>query len=508
MNRRDFLKAAGAGVGVTVLGGMPELTQGAESGQQAIRAMIDTAAQAANTADPVYRLVNRLTFGPRPGQVEAVRKQGAEAWVAEQLAYEKIDASRVEREQLGDYVTLDLSAQEIFALKGVRQADAIRELDNATFIRSVYSPRDLYEVLVNFWSEHFSIWHQKETVKVLKTVDDREVVRKHALAKYSDILSASAKSPAMLIYLDNAKSNKGSPNENYARELMELHTITTGKYTEQDVKEVARCFTGWTIYGQRGDRPGEFYFNAAIHDNGQKTVLGKTIPAGGGMRDGEIVLEMLAAHPGTAELVANKLARRLIADTPPDAAVKAGVETYLKTGGDIKAIIATLLKRPEFAAAPVKYKRPYEYLVSIYRATDAKLERVQLQILNLLKQMGHLPFDWVTPDGYSDYSANWEGNMLVRWNTAINLTTNKLPGTRVDLTGLIQAQGVNVEPTAIINYFAQHLYGRALTKTESEAVFGYLTQGGKLPDLTKDAGRRQIQEGIALLLAGPAFMFR
>lgn len=500
MNRRDFLKAVGIGAGVTVAGA--EFLPGA---MQALAAPAEVA-QAQATSDATFRALNRLTMGTRPGQVEAVKKMGLSNWIAQQMDFEKIDDSASEK-RLGDYPTLDMTAQEIYALKGVAEGDAVRELDSATVMRSIYSARELNEVVVNFWSEHLSIWHQKERDRVLKTIDDREVIRKYAFSKYRDLLGASAKSPAMLEYLDNAESNAKHPNENYAREVMELHTITIGQYTEDDVKEVARCFTGWTIANARDPQPGSFKFDPRIHDNKAKTVLGKVIPAGGGLQDGETVLDILAAHPGTAELIANKLARRFISDTPPDSAVQAGKAAFLKSGGDTKAVLNALFATPEFTNAAPKYKRPYEYLVSLFRALDVQIEKLNPGVLQVLRNMGHLPFDWITPDGYSDFSENWESNMLGRWNLAINAVSNKIPGVKVDLNKIAASQNVKIEPDAVIAYFAQHLYGRAMTRPESDAILGYLNRAGK-PNLTTDAGRRTINEAIALMFAAPAFQFR
>src|SRR5258708_18906890 len=238
---------------------------------------------------------------------------------------------------------------------------AIEEPDAATVIRATYSERQLYEIMVDFWSEHFSIWHQKEQDKLFKTVDDREVVRKYALGKFRDILGASAKSPAMLIFLDNAKSNKQHPNENYAREVMELHTVTIGNYTEDDVKEEARCFTGWTVQGLKGTNPGQFVYNAKIHDDGQKTVLGHTIPAGGGIQDGETVLDILASHPGTSKHIASKLARRFIGDDPPENVVNAA-DAFLKSGGHIPTVLRVIFDAPEVLRPPPRHTRPFEYL--------------------------------------------------------------------------------------------------------------------------------------------------
>jgi len=498
MNRRDFMKTLSIGAGATVVG--------AEFANQTIAALAAPQAALDAQADPIHRALNRLSFGPRPGQVEAVRKQGLENWIAAQLDYEKIDNSASEA-RLGNYPTLDMTPAELVALVGKQEGDVVRELDSATVLRAIYNPRDLFEVVTLFWSEHFSIWHQKESDRLLKTLDDRDVIRANAFTNYRQLLGASAKSPAMLVYLDNAKSDLKHPNENYAREVMELHTITIGKYTETDVKEVARCFTGWTLYGRAGKQPGEFYFNPKMHDNAAKTVLGKVIPAGGGQQDGETVLDMLALHPGTAELIAYKLAMRFVTDTPPDSIVQAAKDAFLKSGGSHKTVLKTIFASPEFANAGPKYKRPYEFLISLFRSLDVQIDTFNLALLVLLRNMGHLPFDWITPDGYSDYAANWEANMLTRWNTAINALGNKLPGVKVDLNKIAQSQGVTIAPEPVINFFAQHIFGRPMTQDESDAIFGYLNKNGKV-DLTTDAGRRRINEAIALMYASPAFMYR
>lgn len=465
----------------------------------------------AETRDPVVHVLNRVTFGARPGLVDSVKQMGVQAYIEQQLNTTAIDDAASEQ-RLGDYITLDMTLPEMLAI-GAQPQQIIAELDAATVLRAVYSQRQLFEVMVNFWSEHFSIWHLKEQCKFLKTIDDREVVRRHALGKFRDILGASAKSPAMLIYLDNAESAKRHPNENYARELMELHTITVGNYTEDDVKEVARCFTGWTIQGRNRANPGEFIFNPRQHDNGAKTVLGHKIPAGGGMQDGEMVLDILASHPTTAQHIGSKLCRRFIADDPPEAAVKAAAQAFISSGGDIPTVLRAIFGRPEFLSAPPKFKRPFEYLVSLFRAFDAQLEapkidrRAGLVPLGLLKQMGHLPFDYVTPDGYTDYASLWIDNMLLRWNAAILTVYGVLPGVKVDLAGIVRVQGVDLTPRAVLDYFAQHLLGRPMTKSELDTIWAYAAKEGE-PNLTTDAGRKRLADAIALIAASPAFQYR
>jgi Protein of unknown function (DUF1800) len=508
MNRRDFLKVMGIGTGAALVGADVAQALAAPDLPQALRS-----ATAIDQQDPVAHILNRVTFGPRPGQVDMVKKVGLQAYLDQQLSPQSINDDASE-ERLGNYITLDMTPVELYAL-GTNQRQTIIALDSATVMRATYSERQLFEVMVAFWSEHFSIWQLKESDKFLKTMDDREVVRTHAFGKFRDILGASAKSPAMLIYLDNAESIKTHPNENYAREIMELHTLSVGNYSETDVSEVARCFTGWTIQGQNTANVGEFIFNAKFHDDGAKTVLGHSIPAGGGIQDGETVLDILASHPSTAQFIATKLARRFIADDPPDTVVKALTQTFLGSGGDIPSMLRVILAAPEFMSAPPKFKRPFEYLISLFRAFDVQLDPVDIESdkpkglasLALLTSMGQLPFNHITPEGYTDHAAEWISNMLVRWNTAIQVVTGALPAAHIDLTAVAKSQNVDIKPRPVLDFFAQHLLGRALSQAELDAIWGFASKGGE-PDLTTDAGRQQMRSAIALIAASPAFQYR
>jgi uncharacterized protein (DUF1800 family) len=512
MNRREFLKTVGIGSGSAIVSldiarvlALPELPK-----------VLGRTAEAAER-DPVTHLLNRIAFGPRPGQVEVVKKISAQAYIEQQLNPLSIDDSASEK-RLGKYITLNMTPAEVYRLSK-KPTQAIAELDSATLIRAVYSERQLYEVMVTFWSEHFSIWHLKEQVRILKTMDDREVIRKHAMGKFRDLLGASAKSPAMLLYLDNATSSRKHPNENYARELMELHTLGIGNYTEDDVKAVARCFTGWTIYGLRGADPGRFYFNEKMHDKNAKTVLGQEIAADGGMQDGETVLDMLADHPATAHFIAKKLCQRFIADDPPESVVTTVAQTFLSSGGDIPSMLRVIFAAPEFMSAPPKFKRPFEYLVSLFRAFDVQLEgiegytpkaakgRKQLTSLYLLKAMGHLPFDRVTPDGYPDVATEWIGNTLIRWNIPIYVVNEAMPDAATDLAALVTDQGVELKAHPVITYFAQHLLGRPLLESEQATIWNFAAKEGE-PDLTTEAGRQRTRNAIALIAASPAYQFR
>ncbi len=358
-------------------------------------------------------VLNRLGFGPRPGDVERVEKMGIEAYIREQLASEMIDDAAAEKAVASlDTLRMDSSylmdeyyadirrflqqqrtsgdAAEMklrfgvdipksrvakappkppqFSLEELGKRDALRclgELQQAKILRAALSERQLNEVMVDFWSNHFNVDIRKNDCRALKTAEDRDVIRPHVLGKFRDLLAASAKSPAMLKYLDNAENSvprersgiekaviemyvnyklgisgtglipdKEGPNENYGREILELHTLgVNGGYTQKDVEEVARCFTGWGVSGSYGT----FEFKLDRHDKGAKTVLGVKIPAGGGIKDGEKVLDILARNPATARHISRKLCQRFVADDPPAALVDRAAKIFTRAAATFAA---------------------------------------------------------------------------------------------------------------------------------------------------------------------------
>ena len=326
-----------------------------------------------------------------------------------------------------------------------------RDLLEGKMLRAVYSNRQLEEVLVDFWFNHFNIYLDKGADRYLVTEYERAAIRPHVLGKFKDLLVATAKSPAMLFYLDNWQSvgpdapmagrgqKKGARglNENYGRELLELHTLgVDGGYAQKDVTEAARCFTGWTILNpQRG---GAFTFNARMHDQGEKTVLGVTIPAGGGMSDGEKVLDIVAHHPSTARFISKKLAMRFVADNPPDALVERMAETFKKTDGDLRAVIKTMLESKEFfseGAYRSKLKSPLELVASAVRAVNGEVS-FAFPLANHVGQLGQPLYRKQEPTGYSNSSTEWvsTGGLLGRMNFALQLADNKVMGVKVDPT--------------------------------------------------------------------------
>jgi len=331
----------------------------------------------------------------------------------------------------------------------------VTELQRAKLLRAVYSERQLYELMVDFWENHFSIFSNKDDDRYLLTGYDRETIRPFALGRFRDLLGATAHSPAMLFYLDNWRSSVPRPyaatkdkpagvdgglNENYARELMELHTLgVDGGYTQKDVQEIARCFTGWTI--QKPNEQGLFLYRPGLHDDGEKIVLGHKILPGGGPADGERVLDILATHPATARFIATKLARRFISDEPPPSVIDRAAAVFLKTDGSIRETLRAIVTSPEFYSTTTyraKMRSPFEYVAAAMRALNAETDGDQ-PVLDAIGRMGQPVFGRITPDGYADRADQWlsSGAMIARFNFASALATNKIKGTKIDIDRLL-----------------------------------------------------------------------
>jgi uncharacterized protein (DUF1800 family) len=416
----------------------------------------------AAAVDPVTHVLRRLTFGPRPDDHARAAIMGIEAYIEEQLHPENIDDhpcdSLVRRNE-----TIGAPLGELFEYK---QDFLLRELTRATLLRAVYSKRQLFEVMVEFWTDHFNIAQSKGDCAWLKTADDRDVVRRHALGNFGDMVRASALSPAMLWYLDGRvnrkRNNKEKPNENYARELLELHTLGVhGGYSQQDVMETARCLTGWTVRSEERFFKGRVEFRKDWHDDGEKNILGQTIPAGMGEQDIDRVIEIVTAHPSTAKFIAWKLCRRFIADDPPQSAVDAVANAFAVSRGDIKPTLRTLFATEEFrTSVDAKFKRPFRFVASALRATAAESDPNEALYQYLLR-MGHTPFQYPTPDGYPEEAEHWMGTMLWRWHFTAALAENRIDGTNVDWKRLNECAGSGPMLVA-------HLLGREATALEQE----------------------------------------
>ena len=417
--------------------------------------------------DPLSTLahvVKRTAFGITPAEWTLAKYMGTEAWVDYQLDYQAIDDSAVEAAIAANLPTVSMTTPELDArvqAGEIEPAQVAAELKAATLYRALYSPRRLYEIMVDFWSNHLNISHQDAPLRLLKSTDDREVIRPNAMGRFRDLLGASAHSPAMLYYLDNHTNTVAGPNENYARELMELHSLgVEGGYTEGDVQEVARCLTGWGI--SRFPVRGLFRYYPRDHDDGAKSVLGLTIPAGGGSNDGEQVLDLLAGYPSTTAYIALKLCRRLVADNPPDALVQRVADRFSASGGDIRATLEELLYSDEFMrAGEAKLKRPMEYVTSAMGALGAQPDNQGIRtLMNNLRLMGQSPFDWSPPTGYPDVASAWTSTsaLINRWNYGISVASGRLPGIPMDYSALT-TQANSAEELADLLIDALLMYG-------------------------------------------------
>ena len=465
------------------------LVAGALAAALALPSPTHAAAPARDDTATVLHVLNRLAYGPRPGDVEAVRAMGVDAWIHRQLHPETIDDARV-RERIAALPTATLDTRELMAsyelpreakreiqqkraelgddaseadrrrarrelvrkyagdMKGAPR-QVVDELQQAKVLRAVESERQLEEVLVDFWMNHFNVYANKGPEKFLVGAYEREVIRPHAWGRFEDLLLATAKSPAMLFYLDNwlsadpeaASRGRGrllrTPrrarglNENYAREILELHTVgVDGGYTQEDVTEIARALTGWSIRGLRTGDPA-FTFNARVHDRGDKTVLGRTI-RGGGVEEGEAIVRMLANHPRTARFVSTKLARRFVADEPPASLVDRAAATFLRTGGDIREVVKTIVTSPEFfapEARQAKVKTPLEFVASAVRASGARVTSAR-ELARRIALMGMPLYQQQPPTGYKDAAEAWvsTSGTLARLNFAADLAAGKVSG--------------------------------------------------------------------------------
>ena len=494
LTRRDFLRlSALTAAGAALSGCAPAYNWLAEQAESAVKHGLPPGEDAVG-----FRLLNRLTFGPRTDERWRLAEIGWQAWVEEQLSPEEIE-DPVSDLRLRGFNTLSMGANDLFDLSDKLFDDQDRlsvpdELRHATLIRQVYSRRQLYERMVEFWSDHFNISAEKSDCFYLKTVDDRDVIRKHALGNFGELLSASAHSPAMLAYLDNHANHKDAPNENYARELLELHSLgVDGGYSQQDVMEFARCLTGWTIkeHFWRGD----YVFKDENHDDGSKFVLGHLIkPAGQSEVEG--VLERLASHPGSARFIVLKLARRFIADNPPEDVVESAANAFLSSRGDIKTVMRVLLLDHAGAMQP-KYKRPVDFVVSALRMLEARSDG-DPALHTFLARMGQRYFSWPTPDGYPDRAEAWQGNLLPRWQFALALMQNEIPGTTV--TDVIERMDDFQALGSSVNELSVRLLG-ALLENADQLVHD-LSAAGAVNDIEH---RRTIAAG---LLASNAFQYR
>ncbi len=468
--------------------------------------------------DSVFHLLSRAAHGPWPGELDYVRKMGVEDWIEEQLHPDKIDDKACDiRARRFETIHLEPGTCYDFKRESLR-----KDITRHTLLRAVYSKRQLLEVMVGFWTDHLNINIEKGDCIYLKPSDDQRVIRKHALGKFRDLIQDSAISPAMLVYLDGKENKKSGPkdipNENYARELLELHTLGVyGGYSQKDVYETARCLTGWRLRTEW--QKGTVYFDPALHDDGEKHVLGKVIPKGGGEKDLKRVVEIACGHPSTAKYIATKLVRKFVSEDPPASLISKVEEVFKKTDGDIKSLVRTVLLSQEFQESKgQKFKRPFQFVVSSLRSLGADTHAKD-DLVEYLNRMGQGPFEYPTPDGYPEETSPWLGTLLWRWNFALNLASNSIPNTTVNLAKLNKAIANDANNSAKIAKESEdedqdsdkrkplilspaqllpHFIGRSGTESELAALNEFVrTQG-----LKEEAHRAEL---IGLILATPTF---
>ncbi|MGE0520012.1 MAG: DUF1800 family protein [Candidatus Binatia bacterium] len=433
-----------------------------------------------------HHLLNRITFGSTPELLTEVQRIGIDAFLEQQLDPASIDDSEL-------------------ALRLGAPATTKAELQRQTLLRAIYSRRQLLEVLTLFWDNHFNTDINKHQNTGYEVAENAEF-RARALGRFRDLLGASAKSPAMLLYLDNATSQRLAPNENYARELMELHTLgVDGGYTQTDVEQVARAFSGWTVVN------GQFAFDAANHDTAAKVVLGQALPGGRGIEDGEQVLDILAAHPSTARFVCTKLSQVLVADAPPASLVERCAGEYLATGGQIAAVVRIIVRSPEFAEPSVfraKVRTPVEMAVFWARALGANTDAAGLHAT--VSDMGMRLFENPVPIGWSETGDDWiNSNLLLQRYKHVNrLVRNQIAGTTVDLRGYF-TRNRQVTADGAVGFLLQQLVHGEFTELEYDTAIGVLTDDGTLPFfITQPDAETRLQQMVGTVLSFPGGQYQ
>jgi len=481
--RREFLTLIGKGIGYSALStALPGCGGGGNGG---------TPVAQIPAASSEYTTLKRTSFGVHRDELNAINSIGINAYLEQQLDYQNINDGNLESTIQAKFPLAFQTPSQLHAGFPDNTQAIYTDMIGATQYRQIFSKRQLYEVMVEFWSDHFNIQLTNGLGPTLKPTDDINVIRANALGNFRDLLHASANSPSMLFYLDNFFNQAAAPNENYARELMELHTLgVNGGYTETDVKEVARCFTGWSIRfpGDSNGNPGDFVFIPAIHDNNTKVVLQNNIAANGGKTDGDQVLDILAAHPSTAQFIATKLCRRFISDQPDQASINVVSTAFINSNGDIKQTLRALFASNAFQnTSDLKLCRPSEYLAGTLRAlapdtnypTDDGVLFVGAQSI-----LGQIPFNWPTPDGYPDIQAYWgsTGGLLNRWRLSFLSYANIIPGINVfQINYNLMLNNANTLVT-ILDALTNKILMREISSEDESYLLEWLTNETGLAD--------------------------
>ena len=505
-----------------------------------------TPATALTPRDSAFHALNRLAYGPRPGEVPRVAAEGVMRWIDRQLSVDGIDdhglAERERQFQVLEYDRGDLAAMYTAAQRERRERklaaapDTMADKDAASpiaqrgrrlagefadlaVVRAALSERQLYEIMVDFWTNHFNVYFAKGADRFLTPDYIEHTIRPRAMGKFADLLIATAKSPAMLFYLDNWESvapgtsppfprsarRRGGQgvrpmpkgiNENYARELLELHTLgVDGGYTQQDVIDVARIFTGWSI--ERPQQGGDFEFHEWAHDRGDKQVLGVRFEGGHNMDEGIRLLKLLASDPATMHHVSRKLCQRFVSDDPPDGCVDDAVAAWKRSSGDMRDVLRAIFHGPDFWAAEnvrAKVKTPLVFVVSAARAVDAQPD-TSPRLAQVVARLGEPLYLHVAPDGYPERETAWvnSGALLDRMNAAVALAAGKLQGVTVALDSIVSAGGAE-ELIGVVN---EKILGGTMSENTKQVL------RRELAGISDPMQARALAVGLAI--GGPEF---
>ncbi len=510
-------------------------------------------AQAAplSNEEKALQLLNRLSYGPRPQEVHHLAQQGPKAinaWIEEQLHPDKIDDrsldSKLSRLPITGLDTLQLISQyqdlnkfiekdmgvSKKSLSEDEQKDLrkkyedhlvpriLDEMQSQRLIRAVESRRQLEEVLFDFWWNHFNVDWSKGPVRWMAPSYEKEAIRKHMFGSFLELLRATAHHPAMLVYLDNHVSRSSQPgkngkkpngglNENYARELMELHTLgVDGGYTQKDVTELARILTGWSVENTNEDPV--FAFKEKNHDQEPKQFLNREFPAGKAMDEGEEALKMLAISPATAKFISLKLARYFLSDEPAPAVINRMQKVFLKTHGDLTEVYRSLFASPEFWSRTnymVKVKRPLQFVASSIRALGGELD-LKTPLPKILADLGEEPYKCSPPTGYKDDANSWvnPGALVSRLDFSLKLAANRMDGVFVSLP-----QGVKATENLkiLVGDVAKKLLGHPLSKGSEAVVVQELSDESRT-FANGDLRPISLAKATALILGSPEFQKR
>lgn len=466
-----------------------------------------------------WRVLQRLTFGHSAGDVERISNLGYEDFIEEQLHPDGHDEQPALANQLLQLESLTLPPDELrewelqydfdnsvtpVARKLLQLPNpdlardlgpAATELQQATLLRAAYSRHQLREVMVNLWTNHFNIDLRKESCRWLKTVDDRRI-RKLALGRFRDLLFASMTSPAMLVYLDAVEPTTGAANENYAREVLELHTLgVDAGYTLKDIQELAGHLSGWRVNNWLSFESGELAFDADHHMQGNRRIFGTSLSADGGIEAIAEIADLLANHPRTAIMVSRKICQRFVSDRPSSQLVNHLAGIYTSSGGEISTMITALTRRPEFwRPESQKLKRPFELVASAIRATGATTDGTGE--LAHLQAMGQPIMQWPLPDGFADSATAWNQAWWHRWNYLVALCNNDIPGCQLDCAMLVNRCSELDDASPVKAAVASWLHG---TPTAAQS---FASNSDAIPDAEYP------EFAVALMLSAPQFQSR